>query len=920
MDLKLLWILLTTSLVFVQIQGCWQQERVALLQLHSVFDVSDWIAEKGSNCCHWKNIECHNTSGRVKGLFLSFKSSWDWGRLDVSLFPPFKELRSLDLSGNRIKDFIDNKVPLSTAFTNLEILILSNNDFHDSILSMKSLPNLKVLDLRENRIESLQHLQEKLDLSYNSFNNALLTHLGALSNLKFLSVENNLIKGSINKKLDMSYNEIELQYSGEPDVLINLEELVLDGLHLNNSILQNIHVLKSLKALSLNDCGLTGTLPTQGWCDLRKLEVLVLSENALEGELPSCLANLSSLYHLDISNNQFIGNGASIALANLTLLRFVSLALNLFEVPSFFIDQNKLVKESTIQTWVPKFQIKELHNEVPKFLHYQYDLRVIDLSYNNFGGKAPLWLLENNTRLGGFSIKGNSFINRDLQFSSHQNPYMSIVDLSENKIQGPIPTNICSIFPQLLVLNLSSNILEGNIPPCLGSSKSKYDGLYLDLSHNQLSGGIPENLAKSDSLVFLRLSNNRLSGRIIPTIFSSHSLRQLYLDGNNFDGRLPSIEIVRLSPIEDMLPRWISNLLYLTVLALSNNQLDDFLNILDLSQNNFSGQIPSCCGAQSIRHLHLNGNRLSVTLGNAFFNCSSLVTLDISENQANLFTGEIPIELCKLHSLSIIVLSQNNLSGPIPFCLSKLTLEPSDEKSSTKRDFSNFVTYGDIANYSESAEFEWSTGSGFSSFGSPLFIENQMEEKVDYTTKRASYIYKGNILTYMSGIDLSCNRLTGEIPLEIGNLSEIRSLNLSHNNLSGHIPLMFSRLNKIESLDLSHNNLSGIIPTELTKLYTLEVFNVSYNNLSGSIPSQKAQFATFDESSYMANPFLCGPPLPKDCSEPNSPSTPTPNASNDEEESGLMDMYVFQLGFISLNTASRLANILLRTIFYDFPS
>ncbi|XP_017621749.1 receptor-like protein 1 [Gossypium arboreum] len=122
---------------------------------------------------------------------------------------------------------------------------------------------------------------------------------------------------------------------------------------------------------------------------------------------------------------------------------------------------------------------------------------------------------------------------------------------------------------------------------------------------------------------------------------------------------------------------------------------------------------------------------------------------------------------------------------------------------------------------------------------------------VDYTTKRASYTYKGNILEYMSGIDLSCNRLLGEIPIEIGNLSEIQSLNLSHNNLTGHIPSTFSKLKKTESLDLSHNNLIGRIPVQLTELYTLVVFNVSYNNWSGSILSLKAQFGTFDDSSYV---------------------------------------------------------------------
>ncbi|MBA0813790.1 hypothetical protein Gohar_027612, partial [Gossypium harknessii] len=96
-----------------------------------------------------------------------------------------------------------------------------------------------------------------------------------------------------------------------------------------------------------------------------------------------------------------------------------------------------------------------------------------------------------------------------------------------------------------------------------------------------------------------------------------------------------------------------------------------------------------------------------------------------------------------------------------------------------------------------------------------------------------------------------------------------------------------------KSLDLYHNNLKGIIPTELTELYTLEVFNVSYNNLPGSITYHKSQIATFDESIYMANPFLCGPPPPKDCNEPNSPLTTAPNDSTDEEESGLMEKYVF---------------------------
>ncbi|TYG78120.1 hypothetical protein ES288_D02G032200v1 [Gossypium darwinii] len=830
-------------------------------------------------------------------------------------------LRYLDLSSNKFEGSGHQRDGTQLRLTNLEELDLSGNLFRNNTISfLQGLSSLKSLTLFNNRLQGsldtkdggrkleLTHLEE-LNLDGNHFNTSVFASLNKLSNLKSLSIRGNGLKGSIDMKdleafinlreLYMGRNELkDLVIHQDSNVSSSLEEIYLDYSTLNTNILQSIGVFASLKTLHLSDCGLIGPLPNQGWCDLRNLEVLDVSRNALEGMLPHCFSNLTSLRELYISRNHFQIPLSFAPFANLSNLKALS------------IDENKMVLEPSFYTSIPKFQLEvisllkcitsqQLSRKVPTFLYYQYDLRYVDLSHNNFSGTVPTWLLENNTKLEVLILKGNSFTG-PLSLSPALISNVFSIDLSENKLQGQIPIGICSTFPHLSQLFLSKNAFEGNIPLCLSGMK---DLSTLDLSNNLLYGKVPEELIAKGSLTILRLSTNNLSGNVVPVILSANGLENLYLDGNNFSGEMTNVDVstfefpnslreIDLSnnKLHGKLPRWIGNASFLGRLAMSNNSFEgsipmefcklNSLEFLDLSQNNLSGSIPSCFNPPYIEYVHLHGNRLRGPLSLAFYNSSSIVTLDLRGNNLT-----VPIELCKLHSLSIIDLSQNMFSGPIPSCLGNLSL-PMQEK----------ILEPGI--YGPTIEEDETTRSMILNLGTDSYYPGSyLEEVIEFTTKSGFYSYKGDILSYMTGIDLSCNNLTGHIPPELGNLSEIRSLNLSHNKLTGVIPSSFAKLHQIESLDLSYNNLSGEIPNQLVDLNYLEVFNVTYNNLSGSIPEPKAQFGTFIENCYEGNPFLCGAILHKSCSKTDSPSTIS-TVSEDKGENGLIDTYDFCVSFL----------------------
>ena len=91
-------------------------------------------------------------------------------------------------------------------------------------------------------------------------------------------------------------------------------------------------------------------------------------------------------------------------------------------------------------------------------------------------------------------------------------------------------------------------------------------------------------------------------------------------------------------------------------------------------------------------------------------------------------------------------------------------------------------------------------------------------------------------LTQLRELDLSWNELTGSIPPEIGALTSLTQLNLFDNNLTGGIPKELGSLGNLEFLELNSMDLRGGIPVELGQLTQLELLNLEDNRLTGPIP------------------------------------------------------------------------------------
>ncbi|KDP21644.1 hypothetical protein JCGZ_03315 [Jatropha curcas] len=466
-------------------------------------------------------------------------------------------------------------------------------------------------------------------------------------------------------------------------------EVMLDGFSLSGRIGRGLLQLQFLHKLSLARNNLTGSI-SLNLSRLENLRIIDLSDNSLSGSIQDdFFAQCGSLRAISLAKNKFSGTipGSLSSCATLASINFSS---NQFSgsLPSGIWGLNGL-------------RLLDLSNnllkgEIPKGIEGLNNLRAINFSKNQFSGKFPDGI-------------GSCLLIR-------------AIDFSENSISGYLPETMQKL-SLCNYLSLSNNMLAGEVPNWIGEMKQLET---LDLSGNKFSGQVPNSIGNLQSLKVLNLSANGLSGNLPESMANCGGLVALDFSRNSIRGDLPA---------------WIFGSGLGKVIHLENKLSGNFnsvpkLQVLDLSENEFSGKISSPIGVlSSLQLLNLSGNSLVGPIPGTIGELKELSVLDLSENRLN---GSIPVEIGGAFSLKELRLDRNSISGQIP-----------------------------------------SSVGNCSSLTSLILSQNNLTGPIPAALAK---------ITTLKDVDFSFNSLSGGLPKQLANLPNLSSFNISHNQLQGELP------------------------------------------------------------------------------------------------------------------------------------
>jgi EIX receptor 1/2 len=479
---------------------------------------------------------------------------------------------------------------------------------------------------------------------------------------------------------------------------------------------------------------------------------------------------------------------------------------------------------------------------LPEFIGSLTKLQYLNLSYNSFSGTIPQ-RFGNLSSLISLDLSWNHYgliedHNLDWLFnlSSLKHLNMSGVNLSK-VVNWPDKVNM---LPSLLDLSLQSCQLSMPIPHVLFNANSSSPLLSLDLSSNHLNSSISKAFRHMTALVHLNLSSNKFEGIMIPqTLENLHNLQVLDLSNNSISGEVPDL----------------SKLTFLSELYLSKNLLNGSLanvlgklsklQVLDLSLNSFKGVITEAhlSNFSTLRQLDFSSNSLSLKFSPNWVPPFHLDTIKLGS--CNLGPA-FPQWLQTQKNFSWLDISNAGISDTIPNWFWDLSFNINFLSLSHNQISGTIPLQWLSSRFLGSSTIDLS----YNRFNGPLPQLNSNLMALDFSNN----LFQGSINTsfcgtngsirnrYLRYLDLSNNSLSGELPNCWANMPYLIRLDLAYNNFSGRIDSIGSICNFMKSeymlqmLHLENNNFTGELPSSLMNCTSLTVLDVGENRVSGKIP------------------------------------------------------------------------------------
>nr|XP_043607070.1 receptor protein-tyrosine kinase CEPR2 isoform X2 [Erigeron canadensis] len=491
-------------------------------------------------------------------------------------------------------------------------------------------------------------------------------------------------------EISLNWKSLSGKISPSIGSLHGLRSLVIPSNYLSGDLPASIANCTNLRVLNISANNFTGQLPDLS--NLINLRILDISENDFNRQFPTWVGKLTSLTSLGLGDNNYEDGVIPDSLGNLKNLTWLylrgsqrtgqipdSIFHNLKQLQTLDLAANKLSGDFPLgitnlkNLWKIELFGNRLTGVIPPQLAQLNLLQEFDISANQMHGQLPTDI-GNMNNLTVFQC----FMN---QFSGQLPPgfgdmqHLKGFSIYRNNFSGNFPRNFAKFAP-LVEIDISENNFSGGFPKflCGGGVLEKLLAL-----GNDFSGEFPENYAECKSLLRLRVGQNQLSGKIPQGLLWALPFVDLIdLSDNNFSGEIIIIMSPRIGA---------ANSTSLTQLLLFDNRFSGVipsqvgtlltrLEKLDLSNNKFSGKIPSeFQNLKQLSSLHLHNNLLSGSIPVELGECDKLVDLNLARN---FLTGKIPDTLGDISWLNTLNLSQNLLTGVIPDNLRRLRLSSID--------------------------------------------------------------------------------------------------------------------------------------------------------------------------------------------------------------------------------------------------